>query len=70
MRKMWDKKKTTDLEVEEARSKMNLIKKTVIEKEAALANKKLQSLNDQIETQQELDMEKRRRERSKRHRQT
>ena len=70
MRKMWDKRKTTELDVEEARNKMNLIKKTVIEKETNLANKKLQSLNEQIEMQQEMEMDKKRRERSKKHRQT
>jgi hypothetical protein len=67
---MWDKKKTTDLDVEEARDKMNLIKKTVIEKEADLAMKKLQNLNDKFEENEEMEMEKRRRERSKKHRQT
>jgi hypothetical protein len=67
---MWDKKKATDLDVEEARNKMNLIKKTVIEKEADLAIKKLQNLNDKFEEHEEMEMEKRRRERSKKHRQT
>jgi hypothetical protein len=67
---MWDRKKTTDLDVEEARNKMNLIKKTVIEKEADLAMKKLQNLNDKFEIHEEIEMEKRRRERSKKHRQT
>jgi hypothetical protein len=68
-RRQWEPRaRVTEAEVTDARNKMNLIKKTVIDKETDLATHKLQSLNKSLEREREVDMENKRKERMQRQR--
>lgn len=65
-RKQWDRKgRTTQSDLDKARDKMHQIKKTVLEKEAELAAKKLDTINKDLEKEKEKEMAERRKARSR-----